>query len=85
LVPSAPASIGKQRDALKTEGVITTKDGELVFLRDHLFSSPSAAGCVLTGRSTNGRTGWRNASGQSINDLEQLALAASTTADEGDV
>ena len=50
-----------------------------MFLKDHLFGSPSAAGCVLIGRSTNGRTGWRNASGQSINDLEQLALAASTT------
>ena len=30
-------------------GVITMNDKELVFLKDHLFSSPSAAGCVLIG------------------------------------
>lgn len=75
LVPSAPPSIGKHRDTLTTEGVIAVQGHDLVVLKDHLFSSPSAAGCVLTGRSTNGRTGWRNAQGLSINDLEQLALS----------
>ena len=86
LVPSAPTSIGKQRDSLKAEGVISVNDKELIFLKDYLFSSPSAAGCVLTGRSTNGRTGWRNAKGLSINDLEQLALSASTSgAGEGEL
>lgn len=79
LVPSAPPSIATQRDTLQADGVITINKQELVFLKDHLFGSPSAAGCVLIGRTTNGRTGWRNGSGQSINDLEQLALAASTT------
>lgn len=86
LVPSAPTSIGKQRDSLKAEGVISVNDKELIFLKDYLFSSPSAAGCVLTGRSTNGRTGWRNAKGLSINDLEQLTLSASTSgAGEGEL
>jgi hypothetical protein len=86
LVPSAPTSIGKQRDSLKAEGVISVNDKELIFLKDYLFSSPSAAGCVLTGRSTNGRTGWRNAKGLSINDLEQLALSATTSrAGEGEL
>lgn len=82
LVPSAPPSIATQRNTLLADGVITINQQELVFLKDHLFGSPSAAGCVLIGRSTNGRTGWRNATGQSINDLEQLALAATTTANE---
>ena len=48
---------------------------ELVFLKDHLFSSPSAAGCALVGGENNGRTSWRNGQGQSISDLEQLAIA----------
>jgi Domain of unknown function (DUF4357) len=78
VVPSAPPRIAVQRNTLQADGVITVGQQELVFLKDHLFGSPSAAGCVLTGRRTNGRTGWRNASGQSINDLEQLALTAST-------
>ncbi len=75
LQPSAPASIGKHREALKADGVIQADDDAVVFLKDHLFSSPSAAGCVLVGRTTNGRTVWRNRKGQSINDLEQLALS----------
>jgi hypothetical protein len=75
LQPSAPASIGKHREALNAEGVIQADDDAVVFLKDHLFSSPSAAGCVLVGRTTNGRTVWRNRQGQSINDLEQLALS----------
>jgi hypothetical protein len=54
-------------------------DTELVFLRDHLFTSPSAAGGVIVGGSNNGRTSWRNAEGRSINDLEALALAAART------
>lgn len=76
LVPSAPSSIGTQRDALLSQGVIKIDGDKLVFVKDHLFSSPSAAGCVLTGRSTNGRTAWRSAQGLTINDLEQLALPA---------
>ncbi|MCV7401287.1 GIY-YIG nuclease family protein [Mycobacterium fragae] len=83
LMPSAPARIGKQRDMLEGDEVITMSDQELVFQKDHLFSSPSAAGCVLIGRKTNGRNHWRNAKGLSINDLEQLALSTGATAVEG--
>jgi Domain of unknown function (DUF4357) len=82
LMRSAPASIGKQRDVLASDGVITLSDQELVFQKDHLFASPSAAGCVLVGRTTNGRNHWRNAKGLSINDLEQLALSTSATSVE---
>ncbi|MDP7735110.1 GIY-YIG nuclease family protein [Mycobacterium paragordonae] len=78
LVPSAPPSLATQRSALVADGIIAIDQQELVFLKDHLFGSPSAAGCMLIGRTTNGRTGWRNARGQSINDLEQIALASST-------
>lgn len=76
--PSARPGIGAQRDVLQAEGVIDLAQDELVFLKDHLFSSPSAAGSVLTGGENNGRTSWRNAKGQSISYLEQLALASSS-------
>ena len=79
LRPSAPANVGRQREALATDGVIRQSDSELIFLKDHLFSSPSAAGGVVVGGSNNGRTSWRNAAGQTINDLEALALAHTTT------
>lgn len=76
--PSARPGIGAQRDALQAEGVISVGERDLVFLRDHLFGSPSAAGCVLIGGENNGRTSWRNAKGQSISDLEQLSLVSNT-------
>ena len=75
LRPSAPANVGRQREALQADGVIRQNDTEMVFLKDHLFASPSLAGGVLVGGSNNGRTSWRNAQGQTINDLEALALA----------
>jgi hypothetical protein len=79
LRPSAPASVGRQRDALQAEGVIRLSETELVFVKDHLFASPSAAGSAVIGGSNNGRISWRNADGQSINDLEALALASTTS------
>jgi Domain of unknown function (DUF4357) len=79
LRPSAPSSIGGQREVLETVGVIKLNDQEFVFLKDHLFGSPSAAGSVLIGGTNNGRSSWRNADGQSINELEQLALGSSTS------
>lgn len=81
LRPSAPPSISKQRGTLHAEGVIRMDDHHLVFLKDHLFTSPSAAGCVLMGGTNNGRTSWRNAKGQSIGQLEQLAIQSGTGAE----
>jgi hypothetical protein len=71
---SARPGIAVQRAALEAEGVIKIGEQELVFLTDHLFGSPSAAGCALVGGENNGRTSWRNVKGQSISDLEQLAV-----------
>lgn len=72
---SARPGIAVQRAALEAEGVIKVGEHELIFLKDHLFGSPSAAGCALVGGENNGRTSWRNGQGQSISDLEQLAIA----------
>ncbi len=74
LRPSAPPSIARQRDSLQAEGVVKVDDEDLVFVKDHLFTSPSAAGSVLVGGTNNGRASWRNERGQSINELERLAL-----------
>ena len=75
---SARPGIAVQRAALEGEGVIKVGEHELVFLKDHLFGSPSAAGCALVGGENNGRTSWRNEQGQSISDLEQLAIASNS-------
>lgn len=76
---SARPGIAVQRAALEAEGVVKVSEHELVFLKHHLFGSPSAAGCALVGGENNGRTSWRNAQGQSISDLEQLAIVPTST------
>ena len=60
-------------------GVVRLSETELIFLKDFLFTSPSAAGGVIVGGSNNGRTSWRNADGKSINDLEAVAIANART------
>jgi hypothetical protein len=74
LRPSAPGSVGRQRDALQAEGVIRLSETELVFLKDHLFTSPSAAGGFILGGSNNGRTSWKNAAGQNLHQIEENQL-----------
>lgn len=73
LLPSARPGIGEQRKALQAQAVISVDEHELVFLKDHLFDSPSAAGRMLNGGEIDGPSYWRNAKGQSINELKQLA------------
>jgi hypothetical protein len=81
LLPSAPPRIAERRDALNTERVIAVDETELLFLKDHLFPSPSAAGCALIGGTNNGRTSWRNVKGQSISQIEQIAIQSNTASE----
>jgi hypothetical protein len=46
-------------DELCESGVLQTDGKHRQFTRDYAFSSPSAAGAVVNGRSTNGRTAWK--------------------------
>jgi hypothetical protein len=66
---------GALREKLKSDGVIALDEKQMIFLKDHLFATPSAAGSALAGAADNGRANWKNAAGLSINDLKQLALA----------
>ena len=53
------------RQQLEDESVIV--DG--VFQTNYEFRSPSAAACVITGRSVNGMTSWKNSDGKPLRDL----------------
>jgi hypothetical protein len=39
-----------------------------------LFDSPSTAAGVILGRTANGRIEWRNASGQTLKEMQEAAL-----------
>ena len=60
-----------QRKQLMTEGVLSEKDGFLVFTRDAEFSSPSAAAAVVHGGSANGLTAWKTEGGKSLKQLDE--------------
>jgi len=60
------------REQLLNDGVLIASDGHLVFTKDHEFSSPSAAAAVIHGGTANGRTAWKDASGQTLKQLESI-------------
>jgi hypothetical protein len=62
-----------QRKQLIAEGVLTEKDGFLVFTKDTEFSSPSAAAAVIHGGSANGLIAWKTEHGKSLKQLDEQA------------
>jgi len=67
--PRMPDQYRALRRRLLEEGIIGWQGGYLVFLRDHRFTSSSAAVCVVEGGSRNGYVAWRNQHGQTLRDL----------------
>jgi hypothetical protein len=62
-----------RRHQLIADGVLTEKDGVLVFTRDAEFSSPSAAAAAIHGGSANGLIAWKTAGGKSLKQLDAQA------------
>lgn len=60
---------------LVESGTLARSGDRTVFMRDHAFNSPSAAAAIVAGRTSNGRTAWRNSTnGQTYAQWqEQLA------------
>jgi Domain of unknown function (DUF4357) len=60
-----------QRKQLIAEGVLTERDGFLVFTRDAEFSSPSAGAAVIHGGSANGLIAWKTQGGKTLKQLDE--------------
>lgn len=57
------------RKQLIDEGVLQNQDGiSYIFTKDYIFGSPSAAGYVITGMSTNGWTSWKDKNGKTLDE-----------------
>jgi hypothetical protein len=83
LRPSAPSWVKRLRDALQEQKVVEVKDGQLVLVKEHLFSSPSAAGALLVGGTNNGPISWKNAAGQNLKQIEAMKLSAASGVEAG--
>lgn len=60
-----------KREELISRGLLELKGDYLLFTKDIEFSSPSTAGAVIRGGSTNGLTSWKDSNGISLKQIEQ--------------
>jgi hypothetical protein len=61
-----------RREKLIELGVLKLTGNHYVFTQDYEFGSPSTAGQVILGRSTNGRSEWKDSQNRSLNDIAKL-------------
>lgn len=64
-------NVSKLRADLLKSGVLITESKLLRFTQDYTFSSPSLASSVVLGRSSNGRTEWKDPSGKTLKQLQE--------------
>lgn len=69
--PKAPEWIIRLRKKLLDQEVLKEKEGVLVFQRDEIFNSPSAAAVTILGRTANGWTTWKNKNGKTLDELKR--------------
>jgi len=62
-------SNGGLQAKLISEDVLKENDGMYVFVKDYTFTSPSAAGGIVSGSSTNGWTAWKNANNKTLDEM----------------
>lgn len=74
-VPSLKGSTLQFRQRLIDGGVTRAEGDSMVFVKDHLFNSPSMAAISLLGRSANGWLEWRDKNGKTLDELKRQATA----------
>lgn len=74
-VPSCDGYLRELRAALVANGVLSRESDRYVFSQNYVFTSPSTAGGVVTGRSVNGRLDWKTKDGTSLKDLQTSSAA----------
>jgi hypothetical protein len=62
------------RESLINDGTLKKVGEKLIFQKNQLFYSPSAAACVIAGTSRNGRDDWKDITGLSLNEIEKKNL-----------
>lgn len=70
------ANVCKLRADLLRRGVLISDGAAFKFTQDYTFTSPSLASAVVLGRSSNGRTDWKDASGRTLKQLQEAQAEA---------
>ena len=64
----------KMRMSLLNANIIKEEGDTVVFVKDHLFRSPSTAAVALLGGTANGWTVWKNAAGKTLDALKRQTV-----------
>lgn len=64
------------RTKLVDSGVVEETSDGLLFAKDYVFESPSAAAGVLLGRAANGRTEWKGNQGKTLKEIQTSVTAS---------
>lgn len=70
LESNKPARLAQREDLIE-RGVLELDGSAYRFTQDYVFSSPSVAATMVLGRSTNGRTKWRDDHGRTLKELQE--------------
>ncbi|MCT4640348.1 MAG: GIY-YIG nuclease family protein [Bacteroidales bacterium] len=70
-VPSCHEYLINLRNKLIKSEILIDRDSYYEFTQDYIFNSPSTAGGVLLGRSTNGWTKWKNKEGKTLDEIKR--------------
>lgn len=68
ILPSLSRGYKNQREQLVEKGAFVEEGERYRLVKDHLFSSPSAAAAILLGRNANGRKEWKDSNGIPLKD-----------------
>ena len=70
-VPSCHDYLINLRNQLIKDGILINNGKHLSFNKNYVFSSPSTAGGVVLGRSTNGWTKWKSKDGKTLDERKR--------------
>jgi predicted GIY-YIG superfamily endonuclease len=70
-VPTFSESNQRYRAQLLKAGVMRADGGDVVFVKDHLFGSPSMAALALLGRTSNGWREWKTTDGRTLDEVKR--------------
>jgi len=74
-VDSLHEYVRAQRSVLIQNGVLVEVGAIYRLTQDYTFNSPSTAAAVMLGRSSNGRTDWKDATGTTLKAIQERNLA----------
>lgn len=72
LAPSGK-SVTSVHQRLIGEAVLEEHDGQLRFVKDHLFNTPSGAAAAVLGRTANGWISWKHPGGQTLSEIKRVS------------